>query len=316
MEQTMKKRILLIGGSLFTGRVFSIIASRTGDFELHVVNRGHYPLNIEGVAEYKCDRHSPRLLARLLPEDAVFDAVIDFCAYNSGEIQPIITALSGRVRQYIYFSTASVYDPALSRIKSETDPLVSEPIVIDGEPVDASVDDYVAGKIALERELKSAADTEGIPYTILRPTFIYGPLNYAPRESYFVELIARKHTVPVPVDATANWSFVYVKDVAAALIAIIGDKRADNETFNLAGVEAVTYTRLIGDFERFNGGSFDTRSVTVEEIERDHLPLPFPLTDDDLVSGEKFARTFDFKYTPFSEGMENTFKSFYSLDVS
>jgi nucleoside-diphosphate-sugar epimerase len=306
----MKKRILVLGGSLFAGRVFSILASRSGEYELHVVNRGHYPLNLEGVTEYKCDRHSPRLLARLLPENLAFDAVVDFCAYNAGDIHPIVTALSGRIRQYIYFSTASVYDPSLRKIKTEGDPLLPT------SGADGAVDEYLRGKLVLESELAAAAEKAGLAYTILRPTFIYGPFNYAPRESYFIELIARRNVVPVPVDATANFNFVYVKDVAAAIMAIIGDTRAYGETFNLAGPERITYTRLIGDFERFNGGSFETREVTVEEVEREHLPLPFPLTEDDLTSGEKFAKAFDFQYTPFPEGMENTFKTFYSLYTS
>jgi hypothetical protein len=40
----MKKRVLVIGGSMFAGRVFSLLASRTGEIELHVVNRGKLPL--------------------------------------------------------------------------------------------------------------------------------------------------------------------------------------------------------------------------------------------------------------------------------
>ncbi|MDR2502032.1 MAG: NAD-dependent epimerase/dehydratase family protein [Oscillospiraceae bacterium] len=305
----MQKRVLVIGGSLFTGRVFNILASRTGDYELHVVNRGHYPLNIETATEYKCDRRAARLLSRMIPDDIVFDAVVDFCAYNAGDVAPLISAFSGRIKHYICFSTASLYDPRISRPKTETDPLVN----LDGA---GQVDDYLRGKLAVERELIDSCANHGIPYTILRPTFIYGPLNYAPRESYFIELIARKHTVPVPMDATASWNFVYVKDIANALMLMLGDARAHNQIFNLAASEQLNYTRLMGEFERLNGGSFDTREVTVDEIETERIPLPFPLTDDDLTSGEKFAKTFDFEYTPFPDGMENTFKSFYSLYVS
>ncbi|MDR3209061.1 MAG: NAD-dependent epimerase/dehydratase family protein [Oscillospiraceae bacterium] len=318
----MKKRILILGGSLFVGRVFTILASRTEEYELHVVNRGHYPLNLEGVAEYKCDRHSPRRMTRLLPEDIVFDAAIDFCAYDAGDIEPILSALGDRIRHYIYFSTASVYDPSRRKIKTEGDPLMPvaphfpERIVPSFPEPSSSDEAYIRGKILLERELAATAGALGIPYTILRPSFIYGPLNYAPRESYFVEMIARRHVVPVPTDATASFNFVYVKDVAAALMTIIGAARAANEVFNLAAPERVTYMRLIGDFERFNGGSFETREVTVEEAEREHLPLPFPLTEDDLTSGERFAKTFSFRYTPFLDGMEATFKAFYSLFVS
>jgi hypothetical protein len=100
------------------------------------------------------------------------------------------------------------------------------------------------------------------------------------------------------------------------LMLMLGDARAHNQVFNLAASEQVNYTRLMGDFERFNGGSFDTKEVMVAEVERENIPLPFPLTQDDLTNGEKFAKTFGFEYTPFPDGMKNTFKSFYSPYVS
>ena len=59
----MSKKVLVIGGSAFTGRVFCIQMSKNEDYELHVVNRGQFPLNLKGVKEYKCDRHSPRMVA-------------------------------------------------------------------------------------------------------------------------------------------------------------------------------------------------------------------------------------------------------------
>ena len=51
-------RILVLGGSYFTGRVYVRVASDLGH-NISVVNRGNYPLNIPGVKEYQCDRHNP-----------------------------------------------------------------------------------------------------------------------------------------------------------------------------------------------------------------------------------------------------------------
>ena len=104
------KRVLVIGGSVFTGRVFSIQASRNGGFDLHVVNRGNHPMQLERVAQYKCERHDAAAMAKLVP-DIGCDALIDFCAYEPGDIEPIINALGGRIKQYIFFSTASICKP-------------------------------------------------------------------------------------------------------------------------------------------------------------------------------------------------------------
>ena len=300
------KNVLVIGGSVFTGRVFSILASRSGDFNIHVVNRGNHPLDLERVTQYKCDRHDPGMIARLIP-DISYDALVDFCAYNPGEIESIIRATDNRIKQYIFFSTASVYIP-------------SEGFLTESAPIfDASVhsfdvvDDYINKKIDLERELIEACAGAGIKYTILRPTFIYGPFNYAPRESFFIELIAKKQPVPVPADASARFNFVYVMDIADALMRCIGNEKAYNEIFNLAGPEAVSYQRLISEFERCNGGLFETRDVTIAQVDDEMIPLPFPLTGDTLVDGGKFAQAFEFAYTPISEGLEKTYRIFHTL---
>jgi nucleoside-diphosphate-sugar epimerase len=309
-----KKRILIIGGSYFVGRVFCIKASRPDDafphdeYELHVLNRGKSPLNREGVTEYVCDRHDPRKAARLVP-DLQFDALIDFCAYEPGDIREMFGAFGGRIKQYIYFSTASVYLPENGVHKREGAPVYKQS---DGTPAL----DYVYKKLQLEQELTAACEAADIPYTILRPTFIYGPFNYAPRESYFIERIARKETVPVPTDAAGRWSFVYVIDIYRLLTRLIANKQAFNDVFNLAAPEIMDYTRLISDFERLNHGSFLSKDVTVKEVIDGNLPLPFPLDSDDLTDGRKLCDALDFTYTPFAEGIEKTFSIFYDLYTS
>ncbi len=305
----MSKKVLIIGGSAFTGRVFSIQMSKNENYELHVVNRGQLPLNLKGVKEYKCDRHSPRMIAHLLPPDMVFDVLIDFPAYNPGEVSSLMEVLKGRVKQYIIFSTASVYEPFDRQIKKEGDPVITKS---EGD----RVSDRIYNKILLEQETIKTCNTIGIPYTIMRPTFIYGPFSYSGRETHLIELIARGHVVPVPVDAKARFNMVYVFDIARILEICIGNEKAYNEIFNLSAPEQITYTTLLEAFERFNNRPFMTRPVTIEEILDENIALPFPLTEDMLFSGQKIVDTFDFEYTPFLEGMEKTYKVFYSLFIS
>ena len=308
------KNVLVIGGSAFTGRVFSIQASRNGGFNLHVVNRGNAPMQLDRVTQYKCDRHDAQMIAKLIPNIS-YDAVIDFCAYSAGDIEPLIGALGSMIKQYIFISTASVYEPAEGFL--DEDAPLFDMFPVDEDEVDEDVVlCYIRDKIRLEQELTRACTEAGVKYTILRPSTIYGPFNYAPREPYYIELIANNEAVPVPVDATARFSFVYVLDIAAALMACIGDERAFDRAFNLAGEEALTYPDLISEFERCNGAPIAVSEITVEQIESENLPIPFPLTDDTLYDGSRFSKVFDFKYTPFQEGMEKTFKIFYKFFTS
>jgi nucleoside-diphosphate-sugar epimerase len=325
----LKKSVLVIGGSYFAGRVFSIYASRRDKVALHVVNRGRYTLNLPGVSEYNCDRHDVGTLSAILP-DIEFDAVVDFCGYNPDEIGAIIDTLPGRIGQYIFISTSSVYMSA--GVKKEGDPVVEpgkvDPILelscfmtdedsirsLATEPKGTDpIVEYIANKVLLERELKDTCDPRGIPYTIVRPAFIYGPYNYAPRESYFIKHIVKAIPVPEPADANAKFSMVYVADVASALETFVGEERAYNEEFNLAGVEQVTYASLFAELERCNGAPFARRPVTVSQVKAENIPLLFPLDADDLCSGEKMSQRFGFQYTPFSAGMDKTFAAFKSV---
>ena len=306
----MAKQVLVIGGSYFVGRVFAILCSRTDDFELHVVNRGNAPIRKEdqGIHEYRADRHDIGALVNAIP-DIEFDAVVDTCAYNPGEIAPIVKALGNRIGQYIYISTASVYINDDHAMHSEGDPILYE-------SDDNMVAQYICNKAKLEDELKDACAEFGIPWTIVRPGFIYGPFNYAPRESWFIEKIAHGKPVEHLVDGTAHFSFVYVTDVAAALQDLVGDERAYNETFNLAAPEIATndvFFELLTENAKNSGVEFSTVDVTVKETLERNIAIPWPLTDDELYDGSKFANTFGFKYTPLTEGMAKTFKSFMNV---
>jgi nucleoside-diphosphate-sugar epimerase len=295
------KKILIIGGSYFAGRVFNMLASARDDREMFVVNRGKYALNKPHVTEFVCDRHDTQRLAELLPP-IEFDALIDFCAYQPGEIAQLTEALGARIGQYIYISTSSIYEPS-SGLKTEDSPLAT---ALGDDPISL----YVAQKLQLEAECLAACASIAVPYTIFRPSFIYGPYNYAPRESWFIEKIVHGQPVPIPTDATAQFSFLYVTDMARALLAAAANANAYNQTFNLAAPEAIDYPRYFAELQRCNGAPFATEPVSVQQVLAENIPLPFPLTDNDLTCGALAAGALDFSYTSFSEGMDKTFTAF------
>ncbi|MCR4892245.1 MAG: NAD-dependent epimerase/dehydratase family protein [Lachnospiraceae bacterium] len=299
----MRKNILVIGGSYFAGRVFNILSSREDNFEIHTVNRGSHPLiGLPHVNQYKCDRHNPLELSRLVPQ-IVFDAVIDFCAYAANDIRSIMEALSGRIRQYIYISTSSVYDPSISRKKKEGDPILTN---AKGNYIERYIDD----KALLEEECIETAARLGISYTILRPAFLYGPYNYAPRESWYIQKIVKGEPIPITTDCLSRFSFLYVVDLAQALKTCVGNPNAQNEIFNLAGPEEITYDIFIRTLKELSDIPFTTEPYTVQEVLDLNLPLPFPLENNDLCDGSKAQEKLNLTYTPFREGMGKTFKIF------
>ena len=87
--------------------------------------------------------------------------------------------------------------------------------------------DYAYKKYLAEEELKRGCREGNIPWTIFRPTFIYGKYNYAPRESYFFDLLGKDgKTIILPDNDRALFTFVAVWDVARAIIRCMGNQDA------------------------------------------------------------------------------------------
>jgi 2'-hydroxyisoflavone reductase len=315
------KRALVIGGSYFVGRVFVEELLKIGGYEIHVLNRGNIPIRKEGVNEHKGDRHDLARLKEALPP-LPWDAVVDFCAYKPEDVENLLAALKdknagdegknrspagagGIAGQYIYISTASVYGKTDDLPVREDAPKLYGP-----QPELGAFADYAFDKLRTEVALEAGCSAEGVPFTILRPAFIYGKYNYAPRESYFFDLALKDDTVVVPEEKLALFSFVSVWDVARIAIRCMGNEKTHGRAFNLAAVDLVSYPRLMEVLETVTGKKVRTRTMRAAEIVDRGVPLPFPLDEHLVYSGALAAETLEFRYTPFLEGMRETYKYF------
>lgn len=173
------KNILVIGGSYFAGRVFVETLSKSDRVSLHVFNRGHLPIGIQGVHQLLGDRDIPETISRGIPEKH-WDVVIDFCAYTPEHIISLLQHVPGTMGHYIFISTTSIYAPTRVVPISEQASKVTAP-----QPELGEFAEYGYLKWLAEGACEKECRQRGIPYTILRPSIIYGRYNYAPRESFF-----------------------------------------------------------------------------------------------------------------------------------
>ena len=294
------KNVLVIGGSYFVGKVFVEELSRIPGYAIYVMNRGNVPLNIEGVTEIKCDRHDTEAMSEAIPS-IVWNAVVDFCAYTPEDITTMISTLpSHAIGQYVFISTSSIYE------KNNDLPISEEALQVTG-PQPGPHGDYAYNKHLAEEELKIQCKENNIPWTIFRPTFIYGKYNYAPRESYFFDLVEEGKTIILPDNELALFTFVSVWDVARAIIVCIGNKNAYTKAFNLSGEELISYTRFVDVLRIITGKHISTESMSVHQIDAQGIPLPFPLDEHLIYSGTLITKDMGFSYTPFVEGMSATY---------
>lgn len=296
------KNVLVIGGSYFAGRVFVEELAKQPDIAIHVFNRGRQPLGMAGITELVGDREQAEQIRETIPARE-WDAVVDFCAYTPAHIKSMLDNLPGTIRQYLFISTTSVYQ------KSWSLPIGEEGLKLSGPQPDlGAYADYGYDKIRSEGMLQQTCENLGIAWTILRPTIIYGFYNYAPRENYFFDLLRNHQPIVIPLHDLALFSFIWVVDMARIILRCIGDDRAHRQAFNLVSDELVSYSRIVEVLGEITGRTLEPERLPAAEIERQGIPLPFPLEEHLVYSGEKIRRLFEFEYTPFKKGMRETLK--------
>lgn len=293
------KNVLVIGGSYFAGRVFVEELLGCGGYVPCVVNRGSRPLGLEGVHEIACDRHdTARMASAIMPRE--WHAVVDFCAYAPGDIATVLRHLPGTVRQYIYISTSTVCRHSAHLPMSEESAAIAGP---SGGPEGA----YACDKWLLEGELERCCDERAVPHVSLRPAFVYGKYNYAPRESYFFDLIGRGEPIVVPQPPQALFSMVSVWDLAKICIACLGNEAVGGGAYMVCAEELVSYDLLIEILETITARKLDVRRQSVRILNAARLPLPFPLEEHLVYSGARLSRLLGYRYLSLAEGMARTY---------
>ena len=100
-------KILFIGG---TGKISTAVSQQvmTRGFELYLLNRGLQSRNPPGSRSLTADINQSQA-ARAALRDLQFDVVVDWVAYTPEHIERDLALFKGRTKQFIFISSASVY---------------------------------------------------------------------------------------------------------------------------------------------------------------------------------------------------------------
>lgn len=293
-------KILVIGGSYFYGRVFVMQTARRQ--EITVVNRGTYSMEEFGVQQIQGDRRDGTLWKGLSQR---YDVVVDFCAYEAGDIEKVLCHMPVKPSQYIMISTVDVYRRGIVGYKAEDTPLEDRTL-----PGEAGA--YIAGKVALEQELRRICTEQNVAWTVLRPGILYGPYNYAPRESVYIRLMVQQQVLPRITDADGQFQLVYVKDAAEAVQRCLLNPLTYGKAYNLCRREPVTYASLADTLRKVCEEPVQELSMTAQQAIQQGLPLPFAVTaqETELYENARSIQELGLTYTTLEEGMGKTFRAF------
>jgi nucleoside-diphosphate-sugar epimerase len=226
--------ILYIGG---TGEIsYSCIhASVALGQKISVYNRGRStePLPA-GITQIHGDLADDAAYARL--GEKSWDVVCQFKAYQRAEIQRDLRTFAGKVGQYVFISSASVYQkPPLSYVLTESHPI--------GNKYWA----YSQQKADMEHDLIAAHAAGRLPVTIVRPSHTYRRNFPGIAMSGDDTAWRLLHGKPVVIhgDGTSLWTYTHADDFAAPFVRLLGNPRAIGETFHLtAHLKGYTWNHI------------------------------------------------------------------------
>ena len=215
-------KVLFIGGTGIISSACSELAVERG-IELYLFNRGESKRPVpEGARMLRGDWQDAESAKRAL-QGMAFDAVIEWIAYTPEQVQRDIQLFRDRAGQYVFISTASVYQT----------PPVSLPVT-ESTPLDNPVWQYSRDKIACENLLVQAYREHKFPGTIVRPSHTYDRTMLPIHGGYtMIDRMRKGKPVIVHGDGTSIWALTRSADFAKPFVKLFGNARSEEHTSEL-----------------------------------------------------------------------------------
>jgi 2'-hydroxyisoflavone reductase len=201
-------KLLVIGGTRFTGRAFVELAVRQGH-EVAVFHRSmSEPEDFPSVEHLHGDRDGQLDLLR----GRNWDAVLDTCAYVPRAVREASAVLADAVGHYTLVSTLSVHPDDMTAGSTERAPVYEPPFP---ETETVTVQTYGPLKTACEHAATAAF---GDRCLIIRPGYIVGPHDPTDRFTYYLRRAAAGGEMAAPGPPDAPLQVVDVRDLAAFML--------------------------------------------------------------------------------------------------
>jgi len=225
----MSLNVLFVGGTGQISLPCVELALKAGH-KVSVFNRGQRHEKLpEGVTSIVGDMKDPASYAQLGKQN--WDIVAQFMAFTPDQMQQDIDVFTGKTGQYIFISSASVYQKTpYAYMTTEKTPAVNP------------YWPYSQAKIACENLMKASK----LSWTNVRPSHTVRsglPTIFNEGDSVAYRMLAGKPVI-VPGDGTAVWTLTRSEDFAKAFTGLLGNKAALGEDIHITGDVGFTWDAI------------------------------------------------------------------------
>ena len=257
--------ILFIGG---TGQISHPCVERAAaeGHDVTVYNRGKRPSDLPaGVATIVGDLAAPEYADLARHND---DVVCQFIAFTPDQVARDIEVFAGHCGQYIFISSASVYEkPARHYVITEETPAINP------------YWPYSQGKIACEELLKKA---ENLPWTIVRPSHTVRtglPIMMGDADVMARRMLDGEPTI-VAGDGHTPWTLTRSVDFAVPFVGLFAKPAALNDIFHITNDRAHIWDDIQNAIARLLGVEAKIVHVPTDTLIRYNPDWVGPLMGD------------------------------------
>jgi nucleoside-diphosphate-sugar epimerase len=228
-------KVLFIGGTGNISAACSRYAVEQG-IELFHLNRGKTRSEVPRVTTFTADIQDKSQVVEVLG-DHTFDVVVNFIAFTPADIRRDMELFSGRTGQYIFISSASVYQK-----------VGGHPVITESTPLYNPFWEYSRQKIACEELLNRAYRDQGFPVTIVRPSHTYNtviPVAIGGWADYtIIDRMKKGREVIIHGDGTSLWTVTHSDDFARGFTGLLGHRQAIGHAFHITSDELLSWNQI------------------------------------------------------------------------
>ncbi len=228
-------KVLFIGGTGNISTAVSKLALARG-IDLYLLHRGTRKVEIPGAYSVIGDISQPEQVAKLF-DGQTWDVVVNWIAFTPEDIEQDLALFQGKTRQYIFISSASVYQRPLTH-----------PIITESTPLANPYWEYSRNKIACEDRLTRALREDDFPMTIVRPAHTYQtviPVAIGGWQEYtIIDRMKKGQKVIVHGDGSSLWTLTHSEDFAKGFVGLLGHQQAIGHAFHITSDELLTWNQI------------------------------------------------------------------------